>query len=81
MMYNIVKGNTPTYLNYVNIGIYHKYDTRAKQSGNIFHTHSHVKSLKCTGKTLWNNLPSKIRNQETVATLKKLCVHYIIGKI
>jgi hypothetical protein len=81
LMYNISNDKTPKYLKSVTPGISHVYNTRSKKCNNIFQTHCHNKSLQFTGTSLWNNLPSQVKNQKTVANFKKLCVLYIIGNL
>ena len=81
IMFNIINGKTPNYLKTVSPDITHNYGTRSKTSKNIFHTLDHPKSLKHTGTSLWNNLPSKVKQQTTLSSFRKYCTQYIIGKM
>ena len=58
MMFNIVNGKTPDYLNDITPVISHCYNTRTKSSNNVYQTFSHKKSLKHCGTSLWNTISS-----------------------
>ena len=81
MMFNIVNGKTPDYLNDITPVISHGYNTRSKSSNNVFQTFCHKKSLKHCGTSLWNNLPSHVKSQKSLISFKKYCVQYILGNL
>ena len=69
LIYNIANDKTQYYLKSVTPGISHVYDTRSKKCKNIFQTHCQNKSLQFTRISLWNNLPSQVK-QKQYATSK-----------
>ena len=81
MMFNIVNGKTPDYLNDITPVISHGYNTRSKSSNNVFQTFCHKKSLKHCGTSLWSNLPSHVKSQKSLISFKKYCVQYILGNL
>ena len=82
MMFNIVNGKTPDYLNdIITPVISHGYNTISKSSNNVFQTFCHKKSLKHCGTSLWNNLPSHVKSQKSLIYFKKYCVQYILGNL
>ena len=62
MMFNIVNGKTPDYLNDITRVIYHCYNNRSKSSNNVFKNFCHKKSLKHCDTSFWNNLPSHVKS-------------------
>ena len=77
MMFNIVNGKTPDYLNHITPIISHGYNTRSKSSNDVFQTFCHKKSLKHCGTSLWNNLPSHVKSQKSRFLQKTPCSIYI----
>ena len=81
MMFNIVNGKTPDYINDITPVISHCYSTRSKSSNNVFQTFCHKKSLKHCCTFLWNNIPSHVKNQKSLRAFRKYCVQYILGNL
>ena len=78
-MYRFKQGLLPTtFIDYFRTGsAIHSYNTRtASNYRTIFaHTNTRIFSIKISGPTVWNSLPSFIINAPTFLYLKGVCVH------
>jgi len=57
----------------------HNHNTRAAIKNNLYVTHHHSKSFAHLGTTVWNDIPTQIRNSKSLATFKVLYMnqHFI----
>ena len=80
MMFKITNHMVPSYLHNVTTVISHSYHTRSIVQGKFFKSLNHPKSLKHTGVSLWNNLPSIVKTPKNIKCFKNYCTRYILGQ-
>ena len=79
-MYNVISGNSPSYMNNLLSYKSHSYSTRqGENSMQVPSVKSHGKnSFGYNGTVLWNSLPIDKRSKPTMSAFKTSCKYYLL---